>query len=383
MYRWLRRLAILLAAVSIVVILRLTLFRPEPVPVTVHVVGTGRVEDTVVNSRAGTVKSRHRAKMSPGIAGLVAETPARKGQAVKQGQVLLRLEDSEHQAEVVLRARALDAARSAADAACINADQAAREHKRSADLFARELVSDQELEKARTQAESSAAGCIAAREEIQQADAALAMARSILSKTVISAPFAGVVLDVTTEVGEWISPSPPGVFIPPVVDLIDPEALYVEAPLDEADVARVILNLPVRITMDAFRGRSFAGTLTYASSFVETSQEQNRTLTVEAEFTEQDLPPNLLPGLSVDIEVILNARENVLRIPTYALLEGDRVLIVQEGKLKSVPVTTGLRNWEYTEILSGLAEGDRVVVSLDRMEVRAGAKATITSELER
>ncbi len=383
MNRWLRRLLIFLAAVSILVVLRLTLFRAEPVAVTVHVVGTGRVEDTVVNSRAGTVKSRHRAKMSPGIAGLVAEIPARKGQAVKRDDVLLRLEDSEHQAEVALRARALDAARSAADAACINADQAAREHGRSEDLFARDLVSDQELEKARTLAESSAADCVAAREVIRQAEAALAVARAILAKTIISAPFAGVVLDVTTEVGEWISPSPPGVFIPPVVDLIDPETLYVEAPLDEADVARVIINLPVRITMDAFRGRSFPGTLTYASSFVETSQEQNRTLTVEAEFTEQNLPPNVLPGLSVDIEVILDARENVLRIPTYALLEGDRVLVVQEGKLISVPVTTGLRNWEYTEIQSGLAKGDRVVVSLDQMEVRAGAKVTITSEIER
>jgi len=101
---------------------------------------------------------------------------------------------------------------------------------------------------------------------------------------VMEAPFDGVVLDVTTEVGEWISPSPPGVFIPAVIDLIDPAALYLSGPIDEADVARLEVSLPVRITLDAFRGREFMGELSYVSSFVETRQEQNRTLEVEAEF---------------------------------------------------------------------------------------------------
>src|SRR5207245_7398982 len=109
--------------------------------------------------------------------------------------------------------------------------------------------------------------------------------------------------------------------IPPVMDLIDPQALYVSAPIDEADVARMRVGLPVRITLDAFRGKSFKGTLTYVSSFVETRQDQNRTLRVEAVFTQTDLPTNLLPGLSADVEVILDLRENVLRIPTYASRE--------------------------------------------------------------
>lgn len=383
MNRWLRRLLILVAVVLVIVVLRLTVFRPEPVPVTVYVVDTGRVEDTVVNSKAGTVKSRFRAEMSPGISGLVAGIPVRKGERVRQGQVLLRLQDSEHRAQVNLAARSLDAGRASAEEACLTAEQAERERQRSEGLHARELISDQDLEAARTYAESSAAGCHAARERIKQAEAALAVARAVLDKTSVVAPFDGVVLDITTEVGEWISPSPPGVFIPPVVDVIDPDALYVEAPLDEADVARVAPGFPVRITMDAFRGQSFAGELTYVSSFVETSQEQNRTLTVEAEFTEANLPVNVLPGLSVDVEVILEARDDVVRIPTYSLLGGDRVLVVRDDRLESVAVTTGLQNWEYTEITSALAVGERVVVSLDRVEVRAGAEVRVGGEQER
>jgi HlyD family secretion protein len=138
----------------------------------------------------------------------------------------------------------------------------------------------------------------------------------------------------------------------------------------------------VRITLDAFRGQSFPGHLTYAASYVETKQEQNRTLTVEAVFDLEALPENLLPGLSADIEVILDARESVLRIPSYALLEGGRVLIVNDGKLEEVDVKTGLRNWESTEITEGLSEEDPIVVSLDRPEVKAGVRAEIEETIE-
>ena len=129
--------------------------------------------------------------------------------------------------------------------------------------------------------------------------------------------------------------------------------------------------------------RSFAATLTYISSFVETRQEQNRTLRIEAEFAEAALPPNLLPGLSADVEVILDARENVMRIPTFALLENSRVLAVENGQLVEKKVTTGLHNWGFTEVLSGLAVGESVVVSLDRPEVKAGARVTVTGEAQK
>jgi HlyD family secretion protein len=379
--RWIRRLAVLFGVVAVIFILRWTVFRADPVPVTVARGERGRVESTVVNSRAGTVKSRSRAGMSPGIAGLVAEAPVRKGQRVKAGDVLLRIDDSEARAQVRLAERARDAAAAAGDQACLSADQAARDLERAEPLAERGLLSDQGLEETRTRAEAARAACVSAREQTRQAEAAIEAARATLDKTVIHAPFDGIVLDVTTEVGEWISPSPPGVLIPPVIDLIDPDSLYVEAPLDEADVAKIRPGLPVRITMDAFRDASFPGTLTYISSFVETRQEQSRTLQVEAMFSQAEFPANLLPGLSADIEVILDAVENVPRIPAYALLEGNAVLILERGRLVRRAVETGIRNWEYVEITGGLREGEQVVVSLDRPEVKAGARARVTETL--
>lgn len=378
----LRALLFLVLLAGLIVVLRLTVFRPPGIEVTVALVDTGTVEDTVVNSRAGTVQSRRRAKMSPGIPGLVTKLAAKKGATVEQGDLLIQLDDAEHQAQVNLARRSLEAAKAAAERARLEAAEAKRFWERSQSLAREQVVSETELEQNETRALTTEAAHAAARAKILEAEAALEAAQATLDKTAMKAPFDGVVLDVTTEVGEWISPSPPGVFIPPVVDLIDLGALYVEAPIDEADVARLRVGLPVRITLDAFRGRAFDGTLTYVSSFVETRQDQNRTLRVEAEFEETELPPNLLPGLSADVEIILDRRDAVLRIPTYALLEGNRVLMVEEGILVEREVTTGLRNWSYTEIVSGLTEGERVVVSLDRPEVVAGARVGTVLEVE-
>lgn len=380
--KWFKSLLILGLFLAGAVVLRLTVFKPRPVPVTVYRVGTGRVEDTVVNSRAGTIKSRFRAEMSPGIPGLVTEIAVKKGSRVKRDDVLLRLDDREHQAQVQLARSALDAARAAAEQARLEAEQAQRDWKRTQALAQSQVVSETLMDRDRTLELVAEAASAAAQARTQEAEAASEAAEATLAKTVMKAPFDGVVLEVSTEVGEWISPSPPGVFIPPVVDLIDPGALYLSAPIDEADVARLKVGLPVRITLDAFRRESFAGTLTYVSSFVETRQEQNRTLEVEAVFTEEPLPANLLPGLSADLEVILDARENVVRIPTYALVEGSRVIMIEKDRLVEKLVTAGLHNWKYTEITHGLEQGERVVVSLDRPEVVPGARAVVTGEAE-
>lgn len=377
MRRWIRRLSILLALIAVIVVLRWTIWRPKPVDVEIYTVDAGRVEATVVNSRAGTVKSRLRAGMSPGIAGLVRTIAVEKGQRVRRGQLLIQLDDAEHRASALLAERALDAARATARDACLSADQAARDLKRVEGLFGRGVSSDQELEDAQTRAQTTQAKCTAAEALEREAEASLALARATLDKTTMRAPFDGVVLDVTTEVGEWISPSPPGVMIPAVVQLNAPDSLYVSAPIDEADVAEVRVGMPCRISFDAFRDRDFEGRISYVASHVEALESQNRTLEVEALLLERELPPNLLPGLSADVEVILESREDVLRIPTFSLLEGERVLRVAGERLESVVVRTGLRNWEFVEILDGLVTGDQVVTSLDRPEVVAGVRARV------
>ena len=103
-------------------------------------------------------------------------------------------------------------------------------------------------------------------------------------------------------------------------------------------------------------------------------EEHSRTFEIEVEFDDREFAAGLLPGASADVEVVLDTRDAVPRIPTYALMEGGRVLVLEGETLVERDVTTGLRNWQFTEITAGLETGERVVVSLDRAEVQAGAR---------
>jgi HlyD family secretion protein len=192
-----------------------------------------------------------------------------------------------------------------------------------------------------------------------------------------------VVAEVRAEVGEWITPSPPGIQIPAVFDLIDPEAIYISAPLDEVDVGRIGTGMPVRVTTDAYAETAFAGTVVRVAPYVQDQEEQNRTFEIEVELDEPDPERALRPGTSADVEVVLTSKSAALRIPTYALIEGREVLVVEDDVLQRREVRTGLRNWDYVEILDGLEAGEAVVVSLDRAEVQEGAHARIESETDR
>lgn len=380
MGRWRWLLVVALAAI-VVVALRLTVLRPEPVPVTVYRVARGRVEETVTNSRAGSVKTRRRATLSPEVGGRVVAVPVRKGARVQAGQVLLRLADEELRAQLALQQRSLDQAIASERDACQAAALAARDLQRAEQLAAEGLVPQGQLDQARSHNERAAAACEAARAGVGRARAAVDLARATLAKTILRAPFSGIVAELRTEVGEWITPAPPGVPIPPVIDLIDDRAIYVSAPLDEVDIGRVRPGLAARITMDAFPGRAFPGRVVRVAPYVVDVQGQSRTFEVEVEFDDAAFARTLKPGTSADVEIVLEAHDDALRVPSYALIEGRRVLVVRDGVLRDVPVTTGLRNWEFTEIVAGLAPGDPVVVSLDRVEVQAGARAVIAGEL--
>lgn len=381
--RWIRRVLLVGLLAGLVWGARATLFRPAVVPVTVYTVERGHVEQTVTNSKAGTVRSRRRASLSPELGGRVEVLAVRKGDRVKAGQVLMRLADAEHRAQVTLQERALDAAAAAEREACQAADLAAREAERMRRLVEDGIGSPQALDQLETARAGRVAACDAARARVRQADAALALARVTLARTVVRAPFDAVVADVSTEVGEWITPSPPGLPIPPVIDLIATGEIYVSAPLDEVDAGRIRTGLPVRVTLDALPGRVFRGRIARVASYVDDRAEQNRTIEIEVDLDDPAAARSLVPGMSADVEIILDVREPVLRIPTYALLQGDHVLVVRGDAIERAPVRIGLRNWDFVEIADGLSAGDRVVVSLDRPEVREGARVRVEAEAGR
>ena len=120
------------------------------------------------------------------------------------------------------------------------------------------------------------------------------------------------------------------------IDLIDDTCLYVEAPMDEVDAPKIRPGQPVRISLDALPKRSFPGKVKRVAPYVSAVEKQARTVDIEATFDDPKAPGKLLVGYSADVEVILETRENVVRVPTAALLEGGRVLVAgKDGKLES------------------------------------------------
>ncbi|HVN30888.1 MAG TPA: efflux RND transporter periplasmic adaptor subunit [Thermoanaerobaculaceae bacterium] len=370
--RW---LLVVLAVVAAVVALRLLVFRPSPVPVEVARIEPGTVEEIITNTRAGTVKARLRAKLSPQIGGRVTELPFRKGTQVQAGALLLKLDDSVQLASVRLAQEQVKTAESQAKEACLAAELAEKELRRGKALSADGITSQQDLDTLESNRDRTRASCQAALAARDQAHAQVGVAQAELALTVVRAPFAGVIADCSTEVGEWITPAPPGVPIPAVLDLIDPGSVYVSAPIDEVDSERVRAGQEVRVTVDSLPGQKLAGTLARVAPYVLDVLEQNRTVEIEVDLLDARLAQKLLPGTSADVEVILARREGVPRIPTAAIAEGGKVLVLKGGRLGERTITAGMRNWQFTEVKSGVTVGELVVISRDSPEIKPGARA--------
>jgi HlyD family secretion protein len=349
------------------------LTRSKPIPVVLKTVERGTVEASVSNTRAGTVNACRRAKMSPSAGGQISKLLVRKGMRVRKGQILLELWDNDLEAQERLAQEQLKTSTTRVQEVCTLADAAQREAARSQELVAKGFISPQMLDKAVSDAASRKASCEAARGDIEQSRSRIALARAGLERMVLRAPFDGVVADISGELGEYATPSPPGILTIPAIDLIDDSCMYVSAPIDEVDASKLKIGQQARITLDAIKGHVFSGKVRRIAPYVLDLEKQARTVEVEVEFDKLAAKDNLLVGYSADVEIIHDVRNQVLRIPTQTLLEGNRVLLFDSnGVLEERKVKTGLSNWEYAEVLSGLEEGDRVVSSLDREGVKAG-----------
>lgn len=372
---WLRRSLVGVALVALVAAAVWWFGRPKPVAVVLADVGRGTVEATISNTRAGTIEACQRTKLSTIAGGRIEVLTVKEGDRVKKGQLLMQLWNADQQAEQRLALAALETARKRVVEACTVAENAVREAERRRDLFKQGFISESAYDAARVEADARSAACTTARTDVAQAQARVDVTRVVQGRTVLVAPFDGTVAKIVGEVGEYSTPSPPGVPTPPAIDLIDESCLYVKAPMDEVDAPKIAVGQPVRISLDALPKQSFPGKVKRVAPYVSAVEKQSRTVDVEATFDDPAAPGRLLVGYSADIEIILDVRRDALRVPTAALLEGGRVLVLADGRLAERRVTTGLANWEYTEVVEGLAAGDRIVTSLEREGVKAGAAA--------
>jgi len=376
--RW--SIVLLVIAVSAVIVWYFA--RPDPVQVVVKPVDRGVVERTVANTRAGTVKACRRAKLSPSIGGQISKLPIHEGDTVKSGDLLIEIWNQDLAAEVELAVSEAEAARARAKAACLNADVAQRDATRIVNLHKTGAISEEKADKAATEAKALSADCEAAKASALMSQARVGVTKATLARTRLIAPFNGVVAEINGELSEYVTPSPLGIATPPVVDLIDNTCFYVTAPIDEVDVPNIEPGMTARVSLDAFGDRRFAGKVRRIAPYVLDREKQARTVDVEVDFTLPTDIREMLAGYSADVEIILDVRKNTLRIPTEAVLEGNRVFVYLPDKkvIRERTFKSGISNWYYTEVISGLDPDQQVVANVDRSGIKDGAKAVLSQE---
>lgn len=349
--------------------------RTVPIPVQVVAVARGRVEESVSSTKAGSVRSRHTADLSVDIAGTIVAIHAREGDRVKEGQHLLSIDRREPEAALSAAEKELAAAEALLEEARARRRDATREFARLDGLKQSQSVSQAEIDAASTQVAVAEATVNAAQARLEARQTEVARAKVVVEKCDLHAPFEGIVSERFVEVGEWATPGRTALRV------LDPWRLYVRAELDEVDIAELKVGLAVRVGLDPWKGRKLTGKISRVSPVVSELEEQNRTVEIEAELTGGFDGLDLKPGTSADVEVILRAEDDRLRVPTQALLEGNRVFVAgTDNRVHAVALKIGLRNWEFAEVLEGLQAGDRVIVSLESEKLKDRAAIRVNSE---
>ena len=397
--------ALFLVAAVAVTVLR---SRSE-IPVDVFEARKGPIEEIVTAVSAGTVKSRRDATISAEVSGRVVEVRVGEGDTVRKGEILARMSDPElskqvdasradaAQAEALLEqaiARREDADRkhrSEVNRAASNLRKQEQDHERAMELFRGGFLSKAEKEQADTRlvnakedARLAAIGEVSLRaidQEIASLRARVAAARATLAafaerreKLSITSPFAGIVTSKTIEVGETKQPGAP-LFV-----VADPHDIYIEAPIDESESAKVRKGQTVRLYPDAYLGETFSGVVSEVRPTIEASKEVSRANTIEVR---PESPPRPLRlGMSVDVEVLTGRKEDALQVPSSAVMEREGqkfVYVVRGGKIVRTDITTGISNWDRTEILTGITPGNAVVTSLEIKDLVPGSRVGIRS----
>ncbi len=353
--------------------------RSKPIAVELAAVERGKIERTVTNTRAGTLNACRRARLSPSLGGQIANLPVKEGEAVKQGQLLFEIWNDDLKAQLQLAQAQLSANQALQQQSCIQADLAEREADRLTTLKTRGLASDEQTEKAVGQAQSARASCQATKANVKTAQAQILVAEAALQRSQLRAPFDGTIAEVNGELGEYVTPTPIGIQTTPAVDIIDTSCLYVSAPIDEVDAPQIRTGMLARISLDAFRGKFFDGRVRRVAPYVLDREKQARTVEIEVDFISAADNLNMLPGYTADVEVIIDAHDDSLRIPTEALVKGHQVYLYDANfrSVSLIPVKVGLSNWQYSEIIDGLKQGQQIVKTIDHEGLADGVTVKV------
>jgi RND family efflux transporter MFP subunit len=315
----------------------------------------------IVNATTtSTVKSETEVTLSAQRTGRVVALPVQEGDIVKKGELIARLDLTEEKVQT----------ESTLAQSKATYEESRKNFDRIKDLFEKGMVAQQDLDVASRAYEVAKSQYDAAQDDVTVKK----------NYSVISAPFDGVVSKKYTEVGELLLPGKQ------IVTIVNPDRIYVLATIDEVDVGRLRLNQPVTITVDAFPGEKFDGTIKRISPIVSGGKLETRTADVWIYFAKKD--KRIKPGMSADVEILVTTLHNVLSVPSQAVIEreGKKQVYVVIGKnirpgstavARLNPVEIGETNWSFTQITKGLTTGEFVITNPEAEGLKDGAKVKI------
>lgn len=345
------------------------------------VVATGKIEP-ITNVE---VKSK--------ASGIVKKLLVDYGDSVKQGQVLAELDKDEILAQVNQEKASLEAAEAAAraadadlqrakvDAEGVDVPMLKRSYDRATTMAKDGVVSPSALDDAQKNYEMAVnkqhlgeANVISAKAKLTQAQAQVSQARAELAQkeqefrnSTIVSPIDGVVLSRDVEVGDAVSSILVlGSSATLVMTLGDTRQVYVKGKVDESDIGKVYLGQPARIKVESYKDRTFSGKVTKISPM---GVEKDNVTTFEVRVSIDNSTGELKSQMTANAEIIQDEHKSVLIVPEGALIyDRDRKASVEvpdqsaKGGKRKVAVAVGISNGSKTELLSGLQEGQQVVL---------------------
>jgi HlyD family secretion protein len=289
---------------------------------------------------------------------------------VKTGQVIAEIDPSLFEAQVEqAKANVLAAKANLKKAEATLAD-AARTLERNKALFAKDLIARSELDAAETNYQTALAQVGAARAQVIQAEAALKTAETNLRYTKIVSPVDGVVISRNVDVGQTVAAS----FQTPTLFTIarDLTKMQINTNVAEADIGKIAVDQPVEFTVDAYPDETFHGKVSQVRLAPVNIQN---VVTYDVVILVDNPDLKLKPGMTANVTIITAEKKGVLRIPNSALrvtlsrfgeqqnkIESPGVWVLEKGKPVFVPVKLGITDGNYTEVISGLNEGQEIVV---------------------
>jgi RND family efflux transporter MFP subunit len=334
------------------------------------VTGAGASPGAVLNA-SGYVTARRRATVSSKVTGKVLEVFVEEGKAVKKGQVLARLDDSQVRAALAVAKAQLTSARGAAAEDEARLREAERQFNRLSQLVQEKVVGRAEVDTAQSQVESLKARIALARQQVEVALSQVAALEVDLSDMVVRAPFDGIAISKDAQPGEMISPvSAGGGFTRTgICTIVDMTSLEIEVDVSESYINRVKPNQPVEAILDAYPDWRIPA---HVITTVPTADRQKATVRVRIGF--ESLEPRLLPDMGVKVSFFNERQPEAapdappkprLVVPKAAVrTDGGQsvVFVVREERAERRAVTTGPTEGEQIEVVSGLNAGERIVV---------------------